>query len=309
MAQEKMSSVSQEDFDNARQTFSRMSTNRVSSSEHEPLFFQTIRIVETVRLLDENSGLWSNDSLEAEMRKDVLLTFAIDHFNLFLNSARDALITVFALVGEANVLPTLSLSTLIRQGLESAASALYLMDISNLDCVRIRGFAISCMNLREQNRFATLAREAGFSSEEQLTTIEDRNRQKLLELLEIGEQYDLIEESQGSIKPRTPWPSKSELLGSVSLPIGNWDFRLLYSMLSGHSHGLSWAQIGGSRVTPIADHLVVSSGTPQYAGHSLNFFEPNTANTAFGLRVTQDMLKRCVHVRQVLNGSADRQEQ
>jgi hypothetical protein len=287
-------------FDEALDKFAKLSTGHATSEDHSLLFEQVLRIPKTIEELDYGVGTWSEFSLDAEMRKDIFLRQALDHFNMFLNAARDGLVTVFAVVGQAHVVPSLSLSTLARQSLETVASALYIMDLTELEGVRTRGFAAAWKDLCEQEKFSRFAREGGFSSEEQLQLIAGRNNKRRQDLIQSGTKSGLLTKTKGKYCPVTTWPNITSLLQSVKLQSGTWDLRLTYSMLSGQSHGLSWAQLAGTKVTPIADFVINTADGSSYAGHSLTTLEPNSHNVGFALRVVQDIATECVLIKKQL---------
>lgn len=132
--------------------FASLSTAANSSPEVQDLF----RLVERIPdLLTRAAELHQRHPDPGTLAGWLLLNdrHAVEHANIALSAAGDALAGIFSMTHTARALHVSAQITLARQACESALVANWLVSDQNLDTLRTRGFAAAWDNWQEQHKF------------------------------------------------------------------------------------------------------------------------------------------------------------
>ncbi len=273
--------------------FASLSTGNVSSDEHLHLLRQVENIPNFIRGIDYQAVRWDEKSFEGEIRRDEIATMALDHSGISFLNARDALVTIFAVVGKANVVPSISLATLARQALEAGLVSRWILGDLQIDTLRSRGYAAAWSDYQRSLQFFDSAVSSGSIAQATLLNWKSKLAKTKNELLEFGRVAKFVKSGKNNeLSPRQTLPSFSELTKSVETQTGTLNIKWLYSVLSGLAHGATWAVLAATELDVVLDHLKTdSSGKRVSAGHSLTNFLPRTNIVAMASSIAMHQIR------------------
>lgn len=273
--------------------FNSLSTGNASLEQHLHLMQQVARIPNFLRDIDNRTDLWHENSYEGEIRSDRIATMALDHSGLAFVNGRDALCTIYAVVGKADVLPSTSLATLARQALESGLVSRWILGDMQIETLRKHGYAAAWKDFQRRIQFVKSAVASGSISQENLSNWKSKLADTKSDLLKLGAASKLMKSGKNNdLRPKQILPNFTELTRSVETPMGTLDIGWLYSVLSGLAHGTAWAILSATQLEVVLDHLKTdSAGKRVSAGHSYTKINPLTNTAAMAISIAMHQLQ------------------
>ena len=180
-----------------------------------------------------------------------------------LGNANDHLIALAAVVRDAEILPAFAAMTLLRISYEAALVARWVLDGSS-DERLARGLRLHYDDLVERNKFENSIRPQGTELDDLATDGKDAAA-RMVELLEVAEQYGIVTTAADGRRSLKPVPSYTMLAetypASAPQPApesGTRNEGWFYRFLSAYAHGKQWVQTLGltDPVSGAADSVV-----------------------------------------------------
>lgn len=230
---------------------------------------------------------------------------AFNHAHFALNSARDALVSLYSEVVKAQTITPSSVFLLLRQACEAALIARWLLLDTTTRGLLSRGFAAEWRDMEEYERFIQHMIDAGAIESTQVRRMRHKASQERVRLVTLGKEHRLFK--QGTQKPNLKLPTGTGLFSCVVGPAPHTDMRWLFNILSGAAHGKTWASLLLARHEIVKEYLdYTPAGLPMRSEIVQARTDPNLEAMLFPIQVTILQVSAAIDQFQLAEGTEPR---